>query len=253
MSTVDNSNIVGKVLYEFESLPSTNLHAVELLATTEPEEGTVILAEYQSAGRGQMGTQWVSFPGLNLTLSVILRPGFLEVKDQFYLNKAISLAVFELVRQYLPDQVTIKWPNDVMIEGRKVGGILIQNGIQGKRWQWAVAGIGLNINQKEFPFELLHATSLCVETNLSFDLLKIRSTLFQLLDDFYRALREDHKALDLCYREALYRRNKETTFVLPSGEELYGSIQDVDSLGRLIIKDLKGQHRLFSLKEIAYR
>jgi BirA family biotin operon repressor/biotin-[acetyl-CoA-carboxylase] ligase len=253
LSTVDNSNIVGKVLYEFESLPSTNLHAVELLASAQPEEGTVILATYQSAGRGQMGTQWVSFPGLNLTLSVILRPEFLEVKDQFYLNKAISLAVFELVKQYLPNKVSIKWPNDIMIEGRKVGGILIQNGVQGKRWQWSVAGIGLNINQKEFPSELLHATSLCLETSLSFDLLEIRAKLFHLLDDYYRTLREDHKALDLCYREALYRRNKETTFVQPLGEELYGSIQDVDSLGRLIIKDLNGQHRLFSLKEIAYR
>ncbi len=253
MSTVDNSNIVGKVLYEFESLPSTNLHAVELLASSEPDEGTVILAGYQSAGRGQMGTHWVSFPGLNLTLSVILHPGFLEVKDQFYLNKAISLAVFELVKQYSPKQVAIKWPNDIMIEGRKIAGILIQNGVQGKRWIWAVAGIGLNINQKEFPSELSNATSLGAETNLSFDLLIVRAKLFQLLDDFYRALREDHKALDLYYREALYRRNKETTFVQPSGDELYGSIQDVDSLGRLIIKDLNGQHRLFSLKEIAYR
>jgi BirA family biotin operon repressor/biotin-[acetyl-CoA-carboxylase] ligase len=114
-------------------------------------------------------------------------------------------------------------------------------------------GIGLNINQKEFPSELLHATSLCVETNLSFDLLEIRTKLFQLLDNYYRALREDHKALDLCYREALYRRNKETTFVQPLGEVLYGSIQDVDSMGRLIIRDLNGQDRIFSLKEITYR
>src|SRR5690606_4953433 len=122
LSTVDNSNIVGKVLYEYDSLPSTNARAIQLLSETTLPEGAVIAAGYQSDGRGQMGNRWQSAAGLNLMISVIFRPVSLPVSRLFDLNKAVSLAVFDLVRQLVRGQTSVKWPNDIVVQNRKISG-----------------------------------------------------------------------------------------------------------------------------------
>lgn len=200
-----------------------------------------------------MGTQWEASPGLNLTLSVILRPGFLAVQDQFYLNKAVSLAVYQLVECYFTGQTKIKWPNDIYIKDRKVGGILIQNGVQGTSLQWSVLGLGLNINQGDFPDTLFNATSFFKESGELWDLHKIRSQLFRSLDSYYAELKRSANFLDGQYVQALYRREMPTTFTLPNGESFVGNIQDVDGLGRLKVRDQSDKIRLFSLKEIKYQ
>ncbi|MBK8502669.1 MAG: biotin--[acetyl-CoA-carboxylase] ligase [Saprospiraceae bacterium] len=203
LSSIHNTNIVGKVLLEFESLPSTNTYAVELLSTGQPAEGTVIYAHHQTSGRGQMGTQWETAAGLNLTLSVILRPIFLSVQDQFYLNKAVSLAVYQVVNQYFPGQTRIKWPNDIYLKDQKVGGILIQNGVQGSFLQWSVLGLGLNINQDHFSDTLINATSFCKESKQIWDLYEIRTQLFRSLDSYYSELKRSANMMDDQYVQAL--------------------------------------------------
>lgn len=252
MSTVDNSKIVGKVLYEFDTLDSTNVYAIELLSRENPPEGTVILTRYQSEGRGQMGTRWESEPGANLMLSVILKPLFLPVVDQFELNKAISLAVHRLVSTYFPTRAAIKWPNDIYIGHRKVSGILIQNGVQGKKLQWTVAGIGLNINQKDFGKHLHKATSFTLENATHHDLTVLRDQLFSHLDHFYRLLRDRQTVVNQQYLQALYRLGVPTNFTTVYGDQFTGSIETVDLQGRLVVRDLNQKLLYFNLKEINY-
>ena len=253
MSTDHNSNIVGKVLHEFEHLPSTNQYAVDLISNASPAEGTVIVAGYQSQGRGQMGTEWKGEPGQNLMLSVILRPNFLRVSEQFLLNKAVSLSVYQVIKDYLGSYTSIKWPNDIYIGNRKVCGILIQNGIQGTHIQWSVIGIGINVNQKTFGEDLPNATSFYCEQGQTTDLILLRDQLFKQLDHFYALLKEKNDSLDEIYRQTLYRAGISTIFTQSNGEQFVGTIRDVDSLGRLMVEDQAKQLRKYILKEIRYQ
>ncbi|MCB0669270.1 MAG: biotin--[acetyl-CoA-carboxylase] ligase [Saprospiraceae bacterium] len=252
MSTVHNSKIVGKVLFEYDTLPSTNSYAIELLNREKPQEGTVISARYQSAGRGQMGTTWESNPGENLMLSVILRPVFLALSDQFKLNKAVSLAVCKMIGEYFPGKVSIKWPNDIYLDDRKICGILIQNGVQGKKLQWSVVGIGININQEVFGTHLHKVTSFVRESSGKFDLPEIRDRLFTCLDHYYHLLVHNPDPLDKEYINALYRLGIPTAFYNTRGEQFTGTIKKVDIQGRLVVEDDNQQLLHFNLKEIIY-
>lgn len=115
----------------------------------------------QSRGRGQRGNSWSSSAGANLTFSVVLCPGFLETAQQFYLSKAVSLAVCDTVESF-GVRPQVKWPNDIYIDGRKVAGILIENDLAGNFLSRSVVGIGINVNQTEFDPALPNPTSLAV-------------------------------------------------------------------------------------------
>ncbi|MCB0688858.1 MAG: biotin--[acetyl-CoA-carboxylase] ligase [Saprospiraceae bacterium] len=252
MSTDHNSIIVGKVLHAFDCLPSTNQYAIELLASANPPEGTVIAAKYQSAGRGQMGTHWESESGMNLLLSVILRPQFLSVEEQFTLNKAISLAVLAVLDSYFPNRIAIKWPNDIYIDQGKICGILIQNGISGKKLQWTVVGIGLNVNQIGFSNATNNATSMARELGQQVDLIDLRKKLFYQLDLYYSKLKSGDPVLNELYARSLYRAGIPTTFTDNRGEIFTGTIERVDKQGKLVIKS-GTEIKHFNLKEISYQ
>jgi BirA family biotin operon repressor/biotin-[acetyl-CoA-carboxylase] ligase len=164
----------------------------------------------------------------------------------------VSLAVYEVVNQHFVGQVKIKWPNDIYLKDRKVGGILIQNGVQGSVLQWSVLGLGLNINQYNFSENLSNATSFSRETGEIWDLDEIRTQLFHSLDSYYSELKRSTTMMDELYVEALYRRAILTTFTVLNGQPFVGTIQDVDSLGRLRVRDQQNNIRLFNLKEIRY-
>ena len=119
-----NTLFIGKVYHRFNELPSTNDWAAALLAKSTPPEGTVVRADTQTAGRDQFGSKWVSNPGENLLLSVILYPNWLLIKDQFYLSMAIALALYDMTGDA---GATVKWPNDLYLGNHKAAGILIQN------------------------------------------------------------------------------------------------------------------------------
>src|SRR5690606_25093723 len=122
----------------------------ELSKSTPLHEGTVIMAVDQYAGKGQQGTVWQSEPGKNLTFSLLLTPFFLSPKHQFRLTVAVSVALVRALATLLGERVAIKWPNDLYVGDRKIGGMLIENILQGPRWKSAIIGIGLNVNQTVF-------------------------------------------------------------------------------------------------------
>ncbi len=144
---------IGKTPIFLPQSDSTNSYAISLLKNVNPPEGTVIHAACQTAGKGQRGSAWLSEPLSNLAASVILKPSFLDIKNHFFLYQVAALSCFDTLSQILDKRhfdIKIKWPNDILVNGRKICGILIENGISGQEIKYSVIGVGINLNQQHF-------------------------------------------------------------------------------------------------------
>lgn len=158
-----------------------------------PIEGTVITTDSQLEGRGQRSNRWLSEPGLNLTCSYVLRPAFLAAKDQFLLSACVALAVFDVVSNQVPNNpVSIKWPNDVLVGEKKIAGILIENSLRGSKLDHSIVGVGLNVNQSDFP-EGIRATSFRSLLQKELEIEQILNELNSALEKRYLQLRQDHQ------------------------------------------------------------
>lgn len=253
-----NTLFTGKVYYRFDELPSTNDYALELIAKSRPPEGTAVSAAIQTAGRGQFGSKWESAPGQNLTISLIFYPAWLLPEAQFLLSMAAALAVRETVESLRPAgaeaAVAVKWPNDIYLDRRKTAGILIQNTLSGKQISASVIGIGLNVNQTDFPPELPNPSSLARAFNRTFDLDAVVERLFECLEKRYLQLRHGGTAAILSdYNAHLYRLNVPSAFRRThDGADFNGIIRGAQADGRLMVETATG-NELFSLKDIQLR
>ncbi len=250
--SVNNTLFVGKVFLTFDTLPSTNEYALDLLAKSKPSEGTVISAHHQTAGRGQYGSCWDSEGGKAITLSVIFRPVFLNISRQFDLNIAVALAVHDLIRKNAPDvDLHIKWPNDIYIGNKKLGGILIQNAISSKKIASSVVGIGLNINQKEFPSELPNPTSLLLSTKHEHDRDTLMQDLCTSLEARYLQLKAGKiNELKNDYHQTLYNFQVPAKYERADGQQFVGIITGVSPEGQLCVQSGRGVEERFGFKEI---
>ena len=176
-----NTLFIGQSLHHLVETDSTNSYAIHLLAKSAPADGTVIIADYQRAGRGQFDRTWQSEAGENLLVSLILYPGFVAPSRQFVLTQAISIGVAEALNQLCTQSVSVKWPNDLYIGRKKVAGMLIQTALGQQKMQYAVVGIGLNVNQLIFPSSLPNPTSLAIEAKQSFDLALVLTTILEYI------------------------------------------------------------------------
>ncbi|NND07209.1 MAG: biotin--[acetyl-CoA-carboxylase] ligase [Saprospiraceae bacterium] len=254
MSNFHNIPIVGKVLFEFEKLPSTNTHAQHLLSTGRPEEGTVIWAHHQTEGRGQMGTRWESAAERNLTFSVILYPRFLAAAEQFYLNKALSTAIAKALQMFFPNTIHIKWPNDIYVGREKIAGILIQNTLRGGQIYASILGVGLNVNTTHFSAHIPNPTSMYLQGKPIEDLRNLLNQCLEQINHHYLKLMENMTIFDREYKLLLYKRQVKSSFILhETGQKVYGYIQNVDPQGQLQIIMEDGSNRHFSIKELSYR
>lgn len=248
-----NTRFVGKVLFDLPKVPSTNTYALELLSKTKPVEGTVISTYDQTHGRGQIGSSWESAPGKNLSLSFIFYPVFLAPVRQFMLGKIFALAARDLINAHLPAnmQAFIKWPNDVLVNGRKVGGILVQNSIQGNILQFSVGGIGLNINQQDFKEYTPPATSLLNESGISCSLETLRDELCALVEVYYDTLRSgDSTAIDHLYLQHLLMLDQPAVFQRQIDQIVFeGKIRGITESGALIVEH-GNTRETFGFKEI---
>ncbi|TNE55155.1 MAG: biotin--[acetyl-CoA-carboxylase] ligase [Bacteroidetes bacterium] len=250
--TMANTLFVGKVYLHFDELPSTNDHARILLAKSKPAEGMVIRADSQSAGRGQYGSPWLSQPGKNLLLSVILYPLWLPVPKVFLLSKAVALAVYDTVSAFSgsPSGTRIKWPNDILLDGRKVAGILIQNTFSNSNIQAAIVGIGLNVNQNTFPPELPQAGSLAMACGHEINLETVADLLYERLEKRYLQLKNGAiQALEAEYATQLAGMGETRTFTDQAGNTFQGRITEVENDGHLIVETGQGKKR-FAVKEV---
>lgn len=247
-----NTLLIGKVLLDFSSLPSTNQYAQEWLAAERPDEGAVVSARAQTQGKGQGTATWESEPGQNIALSVILYPNFLPALSHFLLSQAIALGVRDFVASYVPGQVTVKWPNDIYINNDKAAGILIQNTLSGSRFQTCVAGIGINVNQTEFPAHLPNPASLATTTGRTFDLAELRESLFLCLEEWYLKLKAgETEQIRQTYLHNLYRFDTNALFRRADGSIFEGRMTGVTDQGRLLIRHSAGEEH-FDLKEVSF-
>lgn len=215
------------------SCHSTNEVAQDLLRTGV-KEGTVVITDNQFAGKGQTGNQWSSFPGQNLTFSLILHPYFLMPKEQFLITVILSLGIKDALEEILPGEVKIKWPNDIFFNNKKIAGLLIENVLRGNNYDSCVAGIGLNVNQTDFPADIT-ATSIKLVTNQEVELNLMLNSLVTSIATFYHKLQDDRKLLQETYQQSMLGLGEERKFKA-AGDEFVGIIQGTDEFGRLQIK-----------------
>jgi BirA family biotin operon repressor/biotin-[acetyl-CoA-carboxylase] ligase len=240
---------LGKNLLIYPECPSTNTVAADLAQAGQASDGTVVITHHQTSGRGQRGNIWESGSGLNLTFSVVVYPVFLTAPQQFHLNKAVALAVHDAVRNHTPEPVHVKWPNDVMIGGKKVCGILIENQLAGTQLSRSVIGIGLNVNQQQFSSPL--ASSVSLHSGKTLALPKLFDELMLTLEWRYLQLKNNKfRELDEDYLRSLYRVNEAHPYIVGE-KETPGIVRGVDTNGRLLV-EIDNIVTSFDLKEIKY-
>lgn len=240
-------------ILKFETLKSTNLHAIGNWKQQSWDEGTIIWAKEQSSGIGQSGNHWVSEAGKSLTFSIILKPTFLPVSSQFELHKVMSVAVWQTVHDLVPDADTkIKWPNDIYIGNRKLCGILVNNVISSNCYQLAVAGTGLNVNQTVFPPDLPNPTSLKLESGTDFDLEKILTEIVCNTEFWYRQLKNGNwEAINRTYFSHMLNFGTQKQYRYRQ-KLIEAVITGVDKFGRLILRTKDNRHIICDIKEIEY-
>ena len=231
----------------YETIDSTNTEALRRLDGIP--SGTVLAARSQTAGRGQRGNTWFTEPGKNLTFSVVLKDLGLKASDSIRLNALTSVAVASLLERY-GVQPVIKWPNDIYVSGRKICGMLIENTLDGAMLGASVVGIGININQREFP-QLANATSLALCTGKDEALEEVLAVFLEIFEGMLSRL--DSPELWERYASRLYRLGKTARYYdILREEEFEGVIQGVESDGRLCILDAGGERRHYRFKEVSY-
>lgn len=247
-----NTLFTGKLMKYMPTCHSTNDFAAQIIQLGENVfEGTVIVTDNQMAGRGQRGNTWEASVGENLTFSVIFKPNFLKASDQFQLNVAISLGVFDFLSEFIDDGLTVKWSNDIYHENQKMGGILIENTLQGYHIGYSVVGIGLNINQTQFGN--LRATSLrnVTKNPQKYDLSELLKKLLESLEKNYLQIKNNnYESLKMRYLTNLFRF-QEYYYFRKNGQQFLGKIVDIDETGKLGI-EFEGIVLHFDFKEVEF-
>lgn len=236
------------MIYRFPILPSTNDEAVKPCYG----EGDIIVAERQTAGRGQRGHRWESAERQNLTFTLVLEPTFLEPARQFLLSEAVALGVRDMLSEY-GITARIKWTNDIYVGDRKIAGILIEHKLQGAAIARTIAGIGLNVNQMAFSADLPNPISMRQARHFEFDREEVLACLASHLMARYEQLRGgDVESLQEDYHENLFRLGALNWFALPDGRRFRGTIRGVEPSGALRVEDEKRVERSYLFKEIEF-
>lgn len=236
---------------QFESIHIAETDSTNRWLRTEGgtlSDAKVVVADYQTAGRGQGTNTWESERGMNLTCSIGLCPEGVKASRQFLLSMAISVALTRTL-QALPCSISIKWPNDIYAGDRKICGILIENTLQGDRIKDCIIGIGLNVNQRVFVSDAPNPTSMALESGHDFDREVVLKALLghfgQLLTDW------DEELIRATYRQLLYRR--EGVFPYRDGEGCFrASLAGVEDDGHLLLQDTEGRQRRYAFKEVTF-
>jgi len=246
-----NTLFLGKDIHFLPDCHSTNDTALSELRQGNVGEGSIFITHHQTKGKGQRGNTWEAKAGENLTFSLVLRPNFLDLSEQFLLNMAISNAIRKCMQEYLPD-LKVKWPNDLVVPAQgKIGGILIENLVGSTTgWEYAVVGIGLNINQREF--QTTQATSLSLATGSQYSLEELFKLLIGSIEQAYIALKKGKYAeIRAEYLRHLYLFEQQALFKV--GEvALTGKIVGLSESGNLLLELPNGQQRSFGIKEIKF-
>ncbi|CAM3449372.1 putative biotin--[acetyl-CoA-carboxylase] ligase [Flavobacterium longum] len=236
-------------LVKLGATTSTNDFLKELSQNPATENFTVVTAESQSAGRGQMGTTWMSEEGKNLMFSVLVKDFASDASQLFTLNVAVALAVCEVVEKHDIESVSIKWPNDIMSADKKIGGILIENSFKPNGEIVSVVGIGLNVNQQDFS-ALPKAASLHTVSGRTFNRDELREGIVERIIRNVHFIAEHADVLWKAYHEKLFKVGVPAAFERADGHRFMGMIKSVTRDGKLELQLEDDSRKLFNIKEI---
>lgn len=228
---------------------STNDYLRELSAKQSCDDFTVVVSKYQTKGKGQMGSEWHSESGKNLTFSVYKTHLNIDIDNAFVLSMVSALAVYKSLCILDLKQVQIKWPNDILAEKKKVSGILIENSISQTSINSSIIGIGINVNQLNFNY-LPQASSLKQLTGKTYFLDEVLLSVIQNLKYYFERLKnEGAKTILKDYNNVLFRKEKPSMFEV-EGSKYVGIIKKVSLDGQLFIEFEDQVIKSFNLKEV---
>ena len=255
----------------YRTIDSTNSQAAREMETAQ--EGSVWIADFQTAGRGQRGNKWESSEGENLTFTILLKPEFLHPSSQFRISQICAIGVC----RYLKEkglEAQIKWPNDIYIGNKKICGMLIENSVRGDKLAVSILGIGVNLNQTKFSSDAPNPTSLILELpvagnsndgkyNRKEELTHLLGYIFTAYDELRDGF---HPQLNNEYIHNLYRLNEFHKFIeigndarvnmpvekITDGKEITARIIGVDSYGCAVLEMENGEKKSYPFKGIRY-
>ena len=241
----------GKTVHFAREIDSTNLW-IKRLAKEGAPEGTLALAEFQSAGRGRLGRSWEVPEGTSVMMSILLRPKF-EPQYAPMLTLVMGMAVAKAVKT-LGFDVSIKWPNDVVVSHKKICGILTEMGVRDGKIDYAVIGVGINVNIKEFPEEMADkATSLYLESGKEFDRSQIPGLVMEAFEEYYEkfAATCDLSGLKEEYESILANYNQPVRVL--AKEPYEGVARGITDGGELLVEKTDGTIVAVSAGEVSVR
>ncbi|SMO87397.1 BirA family transcriptional regulator, biotin operon repressor / biotin-[acetyl-CoA-carboxylase] ligase [Saccharicrinis carchari] len=245
------SNIKYFNILRFPALASTNQTLKSLHQTDPMEEYTVVVCDSQTAGKGQAGNHWESEAGKNLTFSILLKPAYVQIQDQFLISKAVSLGILDALKTY-SSGFTIKWPNDIYYQDKKVGGILIENALYQNRIGTSVVGIGLNVNQTVFVSDAPNPVSLKAIRGKALDPGKLLNQILPNIVKYLDTLRTaGPDSVNRLYLAQLYRKNGLYCYRDENGE-FKARITGINDYGHMLLKTDEGQRRSYAFKEVEF-
>lgn len=242
--------MVGNQIIKLSSVDSTNNYTAKLVKETKISFGTVIMADFQTHGKGQRSSFWESDKGLNLLISIYFDSSFLNSENIFFLSKAVALAIRKCVEKVIGNKVSIKWPNDILINGSKLAGVLIENQWKNDKLYSSIIGIGLNVNQVVFSGDN-NVISLKNLTSKVYNLNSILKSLCSSLDTQFNRLRNfDFFEIDRQYHSFLFNYNQWSNY---KTNKIYfkAKLIKVDSFGKMILELENGDEKSFEIKEVS--
>lgn len=236
-------------IIKLNAISSTNDYLKDLSASSNLKNFTIVVAEHQTKGKGQMGAIWQVEPSTNLTFSVLFGNGAVKIEDVFTINIMVANAIHKVLKQSGLSEISVKWPNDIMSYNKKIGGILIENNIKVDGDVQCVIGIGLNVNQMNFE-GLPQASSILKSSGVLLDknelMLQIVSCFKQVVID----LKTNKEKEWVYYDTHLFKKNTPVAFETKNGIRFTGLIKNVNSLGQLGVLNEEDVLTYYNLKEI---
>ncbi|HUH25102.1 MAG TPA: biotin--[acetyl-CoA-carboxylase] ligase [Flavobacterium sp.] len=236
-------------LIKLSATTSTNDYLKKLASTTVLKDFTIVWAEVQTKGKGQMGTQWVAEACKNLTFSIFVQNKSIAISDLFTLNCMVANAVVDALEHFKLTNVCVKWPNDILSATKKIAGVLIENSIKADGSIQVVIGIGINIQQTNFD-EYPNASSILKQYGVDIDREELLQAIVSFLQNKLENFQEIIEAEWQKYHERLFKKDMVSTFEDTEGLKFNGIIKEVNRQGQLVIQLENDDLKCFNLKEI---
>lgn len=236
-------------IIKLNAISSTNDYLKDLAVSTALNDFTIVVTEHQTNGKGQMGSFWQVEASTNLTFSVLIGYGLFNIKDVFSVNIAVANAIHKVLLNFGLQNITVKWPNDIMADNKKIGGILIENNVRSSGEIQSVIGVGINVKQMNFD-GLPQASSILKTSGILIDKDELMIKIVSVFKDVVLKLEQNKKKEWEYYHQNLFKKNIPVTFEAKNAFRFTGMIKDVNQLGQLGVLNEADELTYYGLKEI---